>query len=164
MNPKNYKAQGVPQIAYGMALFFAAIITLWIMTLIFPLGIFPALKAQPEFGSNPFVANALNNAAGAFTGLNNVLAFMFIFFCIISIAAAALTDSHPVFAVIGIMLMPVEIIIAFGLHDAFFSMISNSAFTPLVTAYPYTVYMFQFLPIIVFAADIIIVIVTFSKS
>ena len=154
----------MPQIAYGMALFFVAIITLWIMTLVFPLGLFPAIKNSPSFANAPQVANALNSAAGGFTGLNNVMTFMFLFFCIVSIAAAAVSESHPVFAVIGIMLMPVDIILSFGLHDAFLTMISGSAFNTLVAQNPMTVTVFTYLPLFVLFADIAIVIVTFGKT
>lgn len=164
---RNLKAQGNLDIATLLIEFFGMIIMVWIGTLIYQ----GFTTGNTSIANAPLVTNSviatrtINNGSGLFKGLNNVLAFGFILMALGSVLAAFFTESHPALAFIGILISPLEILLAFGFHDAFFSIITgSSAFGQLATQYPLTVAMFQYLPIMTFVLAVIIAIVTFGKQ
>ena len=106
---------------------------------------------------------AQKSATTSINILANAVVFIFIFACVASIIAATFADSAPVFAVLGIIVMPVELIFAFIFHDAFLGIISQSAFGPIVTTAPSLVYAFQYLPLISLIVSVMMIIVTFIK-
>jgi hypothetical protein len=106
---------------------------------------------------------AVKQANSAINIMNDAVAFLFVFSAIASVIAAAFTTSDSAFAVIGVILMPLEILFAFVFHDAFFAIMSNSLFAGLLVQYPFTLYVFQSLPIIVLILSIISLVVTFVK-
>jgi hypothetical protein len=147
----------------GIVVFFASIMILWVFTLIFQVNIFQSSTVKNSVGTYPQTANVLTSSSGFFTGLNTVFAFAYIFFAFGAIIAAAFTESNPVFAALGFVVLPIELLLSFGFHDAFFSMIGNSAFAPLTAAYPMVALTFQYLPIGTFVLAIIVLAVTFGK-
>lgn len=101
--------------------------------------------------------------ASATTSLNilaNAIVFIFLFSCVASIIAASLFNSSPVFAILGIILMPVELLFSFIFHDVFLSLISASAFGSVVTAAPSLVTLFQYLPLVTLVVSLIIIAVS----
>jgi hypothetical protein len=158
------KAQA--DIIVGIVYFFVFILVLWIFTLIFQTSLFgnPQVTNSLNPGHNANVTGVFAGTSGFFTGINTIAAFLYIFIAIGAVVAAAFTESHPVFAVMGILLLPVELVFSFGFHDAFFSVIANSAFSPLVAQYPFVVTTFTYLPIITLVMAILVLIATFAKS
>ena len=95
--------------------------------------------------------------------LGNSIVFLFIFSCIATIIAASFIESAPAFAILGIILMPVELLFSFIFHDVFLNLISNSVFAPVVTTLPSLIYGIQYLPLITLIVSFIVIAVTIIK-
>ena len=157
----NYK-KAQADIIFLVVMLFIVVIAIFLMDII-KNGLFNSSAFQAVSNATATGKLAVKQANSAINILNNAVAFIFVFSAIASIIAAALTTSDSAFAVIGIILMPLEILFAFVFHDAFFAIMSNSFFSGLLTQYPFTLYVFQGLPIIVLILSIISLAVTFVK-
>lgn len=147
----------------GIGAFFATILVVWILTVIWQSNFFNNGTFRQAIAATPQANTVINESSGFFTGLNTVLAFLFIFTAIGACVAAAFTESNPFFAAIGIMFLPVELVLAFGFHDAFMSLITNSAFGSLAVQYPMVYTTFQYLPVATLILSVLIAIITFSR-
>lgn len=156
--------KGSIDIMTGIAFFTILIISVWVLTVIFQDGVFAQSGLfNHAVQQSPQAANVVSNANKFFTGLNTVIAFAYIFFAIGAVIAAAFTESNPVFAAIGIIILPIELVLSFGFHDAFFTIIQTSAFGALAVQYPFVTLTFEYLPVITFIMWVIVTIVTFAR-
>ena len=94
---------------------------------------------------------------------NDAVVFIYIFAAVASMVAGAFTDSAAVFAVVGVIVLPIELLFSFVFHDAFFEITSNSFLSGIVAAYPATMTLFQYLPLITFSLGLVMLIVVFVK-
>ena len=75
--------------------------------------------------------------------------------------AAAFADSSPVFIVPALIILPLEVLFSFILHDAFFQIIQNSTLSGVADGFPLILSFMQDLPIIAFGFAVILIVVTF---
>jgi hypothetical protein len=121
---------------------------------------------QTYFGSNianSQEANVVTNTTGAINILNNAIVIIFIMMALVSVIAAAFTESSPLFALLGVIVLPLEIIFAFIFHDLYFEIIQNSYFAPIAATYPIITTMFQYFPVAAFFLWFLLNLVIFLK-
>lgn len=95
--------------------------------------------------------------------LGNGIAFIWIISGIASILATFFIDSAPVFAVVGIILMPIEAFLGMLFHDYFFIIAQNTFIAPVVNGLPVLAYFFGIYPIACLILAIGSIIFTFIK-
>ena len=151
---------------FGMTIFFAIALVMFLLTYVFVNSILQAPSFQKSVAMNNPTSNAIvTHGIQTFTSINTILAFLYIFIGIASVIAAAFTDTSPVFAVVAIVLLPIEIYVAFVYHDAFFNIIQNSSvFGGIANQYPAILTIFQYYPLITLIISILLIIVTFGKG
>ena len=121
---------------------------------------------QTYFGSNvqgSQEANVVTNTTAAIGILNNAIVVIFIMMALVSIIAAAFTESSPLFALLGVIVLPLEIIFAFIFHDLYFEIIQNSYFAVPAATYPIVTTMFQYFPVFAFIFWFLLNVVIFLK-
>lgn len=100
---------------------------------------------------------AQTNTTTSLDILANGAVFLFIFSCIAAIIAATFVSSSPIYAIVGIIAMPIELLMSFIFHDVFLTLMSQSAFAPVLTAVPPLIYAFEYLPLLALITSLLIV-------
>lgn len=104
-----------------------------------------------------------HNVNSALNLLGNAIAWIWIISGIASIIATFFTESSPVFAVIGIILLPIEGFLGLFFHDYFFIISQNTFIAPIVNMLPQLVNFYVLFPITCMAIAIASIIFTFVK-
>lgn len=112
---------------------------------------------------NPIGAQAAVQSNLAISIIDNFSIFAFLMAAVAAIILAVFTESHPAFAIVGIIVFPFEIILSYIFHDVFFAIVENSVFAPTAANLPYVILFFENYPIITGAIFLILIVVTFSK-
>ena len=108
-------------------------------------------------------ANATTSANTAIFNIGNALAIIWILSFIGSVVATFFIDSSPVFAVVGIILMPIEIFLSMLFHDYFFVLAQNSFLAPVIALIPFVSNFYTVLPVIAMVFIFVSVVFTFAK-
>ncbi|MDE1833847.1 MAG: hypothetical protein KGH64_00760 [Candidatus Micrarchaeota archaeon] len=95
--------------------------------------------------------------------ISNFFAFLWILSAVASVIATFFIDSAPVFAILGLVALPIEIILSMVFHDFFFTMATNSFLAPVVALIPTMVYFYTYLPSIALLFAVASIIFTYSK-
>jgi hypothetical protein len=113
--------------------------------------------------TNPVGYQTTQKANTALLSIGNLFTIVWIMSCIASIIATFFIDSSPIFAIVGILLMPLEIFISMIFHDFFYIMGQNAFIAPIITSLPYMAYFYTYLPITALIIAVISLVLTFSK-
>ena len=157
---KTYKCQA--DLVYLIAVLFVVVIAIFAVDNIWS-GFQSNPQTQKLFNATPQGQLAQKSVNTGLNIFNNAVVFLFIGAAIASIIAAAFTDSSPVFMVPTLVILPIEILFAFIFHDAFFSIIQQSAFASMAATYPSIVYLFQYLPLAALGLAVLMITITFVK-
>ena len=128
-----------------------------------PQGLFPSLQANKQIAASPLAYNAFTQSQGGINVIANSIVIIFIFMALASIILAAFVDAQPIFVILIIVAMPVEVLISVVLHDAFFAIVNTSFIGATLATYPTLLILFEFLPVIALILSGIIAAVTFMK-
>jgi hypothetical protein len=156
------KMKGQVDIIYLTAFFFVASIVI-ALTLVIWSDLTTSGPVEQLFNSTPTGHNAQVQATSSLHIFANAIVFIFIFAAIASMIAAAFANSAPAFAILGIIVLPIEIVFSFLFHDFFLTVISNSAFAGIISQIPSIIMGFTYLPVICLVISVIAIIVTFIK-
>ena len=149
-------------IVYLMVLFFAVSIGLGASIYIFT-QLFSGLNSNPTFAACTTCTNALAKGAQAQSVIPNLLVLMFLMACVASVILSAFIDSSPVFLIFVVICLPVEILMSFVFHDAWFAIADGSFIGAALTAYPSIALMFEWMPIVALIMAVLIALVTYIR-
>lgn len=107
-------------------------------------------------------AIATTNATTAIFTIGDFFAAVWILSAIASVIATFFIETSPVFALLGIIAMPIEIFFSLLFHDFFFIMAQNSFLAPTIAQLPFLVNFFTGLPSIAIILIFVSIILTFS--
>ena len=113
--------------------------------------------------SNQLAQNGVASANTAIFNMGNALAIVWIISAIASVVATFFIDSSPVFAVLGIIAMPIELFLSLIFHDFFFTMANNSFLAPVIAQLPILSNFFSALPVITLVMVFASIIFTFAR-
>ena len=151
------KMRGQAGFIYLLVMFFVVGIVLAIVIMIWS-----SLTSNASFESLMTATHTGTVAqASATTSLNilaNAAVFLFIFSCVAAIIASTFIQSSPVFAILGIICLPIELLFSFIFHDVFLALINQSVFAGVITAAPNLILAFQYLPLISLVVSLMIII------
>lgn len=157
---RNFKGQGA-----DMVLFIGVAFTMAIVGLIcFYLWTQFASAAPQIFGNTAPQPAITAHAQSALQLFNNIVVAIIFAIAFGSIISAIFVQSHPVFFVISIFTLIMEIILAVIFHNAYFTIIQNSAFGGVFLQFTTLNLFFQYLPEICFVIAVIVMIVTYGKG
>ena len=125
--------------------------------------VFIGFKANPAIAANPSATNAITKGQTALNIIPNAIVIIFIMMCLTSVILSAFTDTHPVFLVLVIISMPVEIFFSFILHDVFFQIVQTSFIGTALVQFPSIIAIMQYLPVVTLIVSVLIAVVTFIK-
>ena len=154
--------KGQLDIIYLMAMMFAVVIAIAAGTYIFG-KLYTSLDANSQFNTCAQCVYALSQGQSAQNNVANAIVILFLLAAFASVILAAFVDSHPIFLIVIIIVLPVEILISFIFHDAFFQIANQSFIGTQLANYPTISLLFQYLPVICMVLAIILAIVTFMK-
>ena len=160
METKTFKGQ--VDIFYLMAILLAVTIALGACLYIFN-ALFSGLDTQPQIASCATCVAALAKGAQAQSIFPNALVFIFIMMCIASVILSAFLDSSPVFLIFVVISIPIELLVSFVFHDAWFQIVSGSFIGSALTAYPAIATLFMWLPVITLVMSVLVALVTFMR-
>lgn len=106
----------------------------------------------------------IHASTSAFQLYINILVAVFFAVAIGSIISAFFVNSHPIFFIAGIFGTLIEIILSVIFHNAYFTLIQNSAFGNVFLQFTILNLFFQYLPEIAFVISIVVLIVTYGKG
>ena len=159
------KVKGQVDIIFIMVTIFSITMAIFVMDIVWN-GLSTSPAWQTYFGSNvpnSQEANVVTNTSSAISIINNAIVVLFIMMALVSIVAAAFTESSPLFALLGIIILPVELVFAFIFHDIYFEIIQNSFMGGIANAYPFVTTMFQYFPAAAFVLWFLLTLVIFLK-
>jgi hypothetical protein len=107
--------------------------------------------------------NALNRGSQAEAIFPNAIVLIFILLCFASVILAAFLESSPVFLIFEVISIPIELLLSFVFHDAFFNIADQSFIGATLASSPSISLLFQYLPVVVLGMAVVIALVTFSK-
>ena len=115
--------------------------------------------------------NSINNTVGAvaastntaFLTYGNLLVLLFFGIGIAAIASAFFVETQPIFFIISIFFLMIEILTSVILHNVFFTIAQQSSFIGITQQFPLLITIFQYYPEIVFVIALGIVIALYSK-
>lgn len=149
-------------IIYLMSLLFGVLIGVLIWITVW--GQFTAsIPANNLFHNTTQGLAAENSATTATDTMANAIVFVYVFANLAALVAAFFANSNPVFAVLGVIVFPIELIFSFIFHDAFFLIMSNSFLSGTLAAFPIIGTFMQGLPFVVGIFAVATIIVTFGK-
>lgn len=157
---RNFKGQ--VDIIFLMVEVFAVAIAIGVLLYAFG-SLFAGFQANPQIASSALATNAFNQSQKGINVIANSIVVIFIFMALASVILAAFVDSHPIFVILIIIALPVELLISFVLHDAFFAIVDTSFLANTFASYPTILVLFEYLPVICLFLAGIIAIVTFMK-
>jgi hypothetical protein len=154
--------KGQVDIIYLMVTVFVVVLAVFVVNVLWA-GFQSSPTYQQLQNATPTGKLAGQNTTTSLHIVNNAIAILYIIGAIASVIAAAFADSSAVFIVPALVLLPLEILFSFIFHDMFFSIMTNSFFSSMVTSAPLVFELFQYLPVISFGLAIVAIIVTFMK-
>lgn len=157
---KTLKAQ--VDIIFLMCIVFAVAIAIGVLLYAFG-QLFAGFQANPQVKASPYAYNAFTQSQKGMNVIANSIVIIFIFMALASIILAAFVDSHPIFVILIIIAIPVELLVSFVLHDAFFAIVNTSFIGTTLANYPTILILFQYLPVISLILAGIVAVVTFMK-
>jgi hypothetical protein len=144
--------------AYGFA------VTLVVVVIIFAWTSLSTSSAWTSLThSNPDTAHATTSATTAVDYIANAIAIVWILLGIASIIATFFVDTSPVFAVLGMIILPIEVFLGMVFHDFFFILMSETAFAPLVPNLNTLLNFWSVYPLVIFVFAVLSIIFTFAK-
>ena len=145
-----------------MAYFFAACIAVAASIYIFN-QLFGGLTANSQFGACTNCVNALNKGTQAENVVADSLVLVFILGGFASVILSAFLNSSPVFAIFVVITIPVELLVSFVFHDAWFQIANGSFIGATLSSVPGIATAFEFFPVIILVLSVIVAIVTFTR-
>lgn len=95
---------------------------------------------------------------------DGALALLFVGLIIVALLSAFFVNSHPAFAILGILFMLCLIPITGALNNAFMSFIADSNISSAVTAFPLLIGIMSNLPAIALLMQFLVIIVIYMKN
>jgi hypothetical protein len=149
-------------IFFLMAILFAVAIALGASLYLFN-ALFAGFNAQPAISSCATCVTALAKGTQSMSVFPNALVLIFVMMCVASVILSAFIDSSPVFLVFVVISIPIELLVSFVFHDAFFAIANGSFIGTALASYPMVAFLFQYMPVVVLIMSVIIAIVTFAR-
>lgn len=118
---------------------------------------------NPTNSSNSTVALIGKSVNSGFLAYGNMLVLIFFGIGIAAIVSAFFVETSPVFFILSIFLLMIEILASVIMHNVFFNIVQQSSFLATIQQFPMLITIFQFYPEIVFVIALGIVIALYSK-
>lgn len=157
---KQHKAQ--VDLFFLLAELFAVAIAAGVLLYVLP-QVFTGFKANPQIANVPTAVTGLNQGQKALNIIPNAIVVIFIMMALTSVILSAFVDTHPVFLLLIIIALPIEMFFSFILHDVFFQIVNSSFIGTGLASAPALLVLFQYLPVVTLFLAVIISIVTFIK-
>lgn len=125
--------------------------------------LFSGLNSNSQFSTCTTCTEALTKGAQAQNTVANALVLVFILTAFIDVILVAFLDSSPIFLIFVVITLPVELLMSFVFHDAWFTIADSSFIGTALTGIPSIALLFQFLPVIVLVLSAITAIVTYMR-
>lgn len=125
--------------------------------------LFHGITNNTQISQCPNCIAAINKGSQAQSFIPNAIVLVFILMCFASVILAAFLDSSPVFLVFEFILIPIELLISFVFHDAFFAIANNSFIGTALAASPTIALLFQYMPVLVLFISAVVAIITFIR-
>jgi len=115
--------------------------------------------------TNPVGVHAQVQSTQAINILDNFSVFLYVIAALAAIVLALFSESNPIFAVLGIIVYPIEILLSYVFHDIFFAFLEGSVVGSAVNqaSFPLVITFMQNLPIICAILYLLIIIAEFAK-
>ena len=125
--------------------------------------LFSGLNSNSFISSCTSCGQALTKGAQAQNVIANAVVLIFLLMCFASVILSAFLDSSPIFLIFEIITIPIELLLSFVFHDAFFAIASQSFIGTTLASYPLIALLFEFLPAVVLVMAALIALVTFIR-
>lgn len=107
---------------------------------------------------------AVNTATNtAFLTYGNLLVLVFFGIGIAAIASAFFVETEPIFFIVSIFFLMIEILVSVIMHNVFFTIAQQSLLVGVTQQFPMLITIFQYYPEIVFVTALGVVIALYSK-
>lgn len=148
-----------------LAIIFVAISISFIITFFLYGNLTNALQPvlNPTNSINDTVGAVNNSVNTAFLTYGNLLVLVFFGIGIAAITSAFFVETQPIFFIISIFFLGIEIVASVILHNIFFTIAQQSSFISITQQFPTLIIIFQYYPEIVFVIALGIVIALYSK-
>jgi len=118
---------------------------------------------NPTNSSNTVVAHIQQGATSGLNVFGNLLALVFFAIGIAAIIAAFFVDANPVFFILSMFILAVQILISVVLHNVFFDIAQQSVFLGITQQFPYLITIFQYYPEFTFVLALGVMIALYAK-
>lgn len=126
--------------------------------------LFGGLNNNQQFAACTNCANALTKGQQAQNVVADSLVLVFILGGFGSVILSAFLNSSPIFLIFVVISIPVEFVVSFVFHDAWFQIASGSFIGAALVGVPSIAIAFEFFPVIIMVLSVIVAIVTFSRG
>ena len=150
-------------------IFLSVIFVAVAITFIITFFIYGSLTTALQPVINP--TNSTNNTIGAvnkatntaFLTYGNLLVLVFFGVGIAAIASAFFVETEPIFFIVSIFFLMIEIMASVIMHNVFFTIAQQSTLVGITQQFPMLITIFQYYPEIVFVTALGVVIALYSK-
>ncbi|MEM3416291.1 MAG: hypothetical protein QW719_03065 [Candidatus Micrarchaeaceae archaeon] len=152
-------------VIFGIVLFFAVVITFVIVYYVngkLTAALKPVLN--PTNSSNSTVAKVFSSSHSALTTYGDLLVFVYFAIGIAAIIAAFFVDTSPIFFILAIFVLAIQILIAAVVHNVFFDVVQQSSLISSVQSFPALIFIFEYFPEISFVIALLVVIALYAKG
>lgn len=118
---------------------------------------------NPTNSSNTVVAHIQQGATSGLNVFGNLLALVFFAIGIAAIISAFFVDANPLFFILSMFILAVQILISVVLHNVFFDIAQQSVLIGITQQFPYLITIFQYYPEITFVLALGVMIALYAK-
>ena len=151
--------------AMFMMVIFFAVVVIFIFVFYVYSQLAPALQKQfnPTDNQSNIQGKIASSTNSAFINLGNILAFVFFGIGIAAIISAFFVDTSPVFFIVSMFILGIQIMIAVLLHNVFFTIVQQAVLLPIIAQFPLLATVFEYYPMFTFVMALGIVIALYMK-
>lgn len=121
----------------------------------------PALN--PTNSSNTTVAHVFAGTGTALSGMGTLLVLVYFAIGIAAIIAAFFVEGMPIFYIVSIFALAIQILVAVIAHNVFFTIVQQQIFASTAAQFPLLLTIFEYYPELTLLISLGIVIALYSK-
>ena len=118
---------------------------------------------NPTNNSNTVIGKIPIETHNAFNVLGTLLVLVYFAIGIAAVIAAFFVDSSPVFYVIAVFALAIQIMVAVIMHNVFFTIVQQQSFLSSASQFPMLLTLFQYYPELSFLLSLAIVVALYIK-
>lgn len=149
-------------VLFMTVMFVAVTLAVILIFFMFQGGIKPAL--QSALPASDTTNTILNNGSSALSTFNDGLLIVYFAFGVSVILGAFLVAASPIFFVIGIFLLAIDVLVAVIMHNMFFTIVQQSSLAPYAVSFGLPMLVIEYFPMITFVIALVVLAVTYAPK